>query len=85
MLMFDAPFPQALLDLAALFAGMSLGVDVVSPQCAGLKTTFYSKYLLMVAALVATCATLLLPSLATAARKRQAQDPTCTTRSRDKA
>ena len=36
MLMFRADYPPALMELFAVLKGMSLGVEVASPQCAGL-------------------------------------------------
>ena len=42
MLAFNAPFPKALTDLYKVLAGLSVGVEVVSPQCAGVGSTCYS-------------------------------------------
>ena len=69
--MFDAPFPPALLKLWSVLAGMSLGMDMVSPQCAGVKSTFYSKYLMLVASLALVFAGLMLGPLSTMVRKRR--------------
>ena len=59
MLMFDAPFPKALTDLYRVLAGMSLGIEVASPQCAGVGSNYYATFgwtvlclLLIVAALL---------------------------------
>ena len=59
MLMFDAPFPKALTDLYKVLAGMSLGIEVASPQCTGVGSNYYATFgwtvlclLLIVAALL---------------------------------
>merc|ERR1712034_98165 len=44
MLMFDAPFPESLLKVGRALSGLSLGVEVASPQCAGLPSGYYANF-----------------------------------------
>ena len=59
MLLFDAPFPQALVEAGRVLAGMSFGLDVVSPQCTGIGSDFHAMFKYTVAALIVLCASLL--------------------------
>ena len=65
MLMFDADFGEALRGLSKVLAGMSLGIDVVSPRCAGLGTTFFGRFAMLVAMLLFTVAALTARPIAT--------------------
>ena len=69
--MFDAPFPQVLLDLYRVLTGLSFGVNLVSPQCAGVKTTFYTKYVMMISSVALIFVGLMRAPLTHAIRKRR--------------
>ena len=49
--MFDAPFPKALDDLFKVLSGMSFGLEVASPQCAGVSSSYYVVFLMTLMAL----------------------------------
>ena len=49
--MFDAPFPKALDDLFKVLSGMSFGLEVASPQCAGVGSSYYVVFLMTLVAL----------------------------------
>ena len=49
ILLFPAPWPEALNQLVNVLQGMNLDVvSFVSPECAGIPTNFYMKFLSMV-------------------------------------
>ena len=56
MLMFDAPFPEALVKMGKALSGLSLGVEVASPQCAGLPSGYYANFTSTVLTLLLVCA-----------------------------
>ena len=70
MLMFDAPFPKALRDLYVVFARLSFGIEVVTPECA-VTLTFYARYGLAVGLVFAMCAILVRKPLVEVVLKRR--------------
>ena len=69
MLLFDAPFPAALVAMGRILDGLSFGIEVVSPQCAGLDSDFYTMYGYTVAVLILLIVGMLLPALVAKFRK----------------
>ena len=70
MLKYDAPFPDALVEAGKVLAGLSLGLEIVSPQCAGLGSSYYSMLAYEVAMLVLLCFVMLVPMFAYAKFRR---------------
>jgi hypothetical protein len=68
MLMFDAPFPEDLVKAGRVLAGLSLGLEVASPQCAGLGSGYYSLFSMTVVVLVAVSLAMLAVPLWSKAR-----------------
>jgi len=57
MLMFDAPFPESLVKMGKALSGLSLGVEVASPQCAGLMPSgYYANFAASLLTLLLVCA-----------------------------
>ena len=69
--MFSAPFPQALVDLYKVLAGASLGIEVVSPQCAVGGTNFYVLFLSTLIGLGLIMIVLMARPFSAVARKRR--------------
>ena len=69
--MFSAPFPQALVDLYKVLAGVSLGIEVTSPQCAVGGTNFYALFLATLTGLALIILVLMRTIFATIARKKR--------------
>ena len=69
MLLFDAPFPAALVAMGQVLDGLSFGIEVVSPQCAGLGSDFYTMYGYTVLVLILLIVGMLLPALVNKFRK----------------
>ena len=59
MLLFEAPFPKALIEAGKVMSGLSFGVEVASPQCAGLGSGYYSLFGLTVVGLILMCLSML--------------------------
>ena len=70
--MFDAPFPQALNDLFKVLSGMSFGLEVASPQCAGVRSNYYSVFLLTLVSLGLVILALMARTIISLARKPRA-------------
>ena len=56
MFMFDAPFPDSLVKVGRALSGLSLGVEVASPQCAGLPSGYYANFASTMLTLLLVCA-----------------------------
>ena len=70
MLLFDAPFPPALMEVGRALSGLSLGVEVASPQCAlDGANGFYANFLMSVASLVLVCLATMARALVAKARR----------------
>ena len=64
MLMFDAPFPESLVKMGKALSGLSLGVEVASPQCAGLLSSgHYANFATTVLTLLLVCAGMMVAPL----------------------
>jgi hypothetical protein len=63
MFKFDAPFPEPLVKLGRALSGLSLGVEVASPQCAGLPMGYYADLVTTVLLLLLLCAGMMVTPL----------------------
>ena len=69
MLLFHAPFPNSLVEMGKVLASLSLGLEVASPQCAGVGTDFFSMLGLTVVALITLILVMISPPLLTMHRE----------------
>ena len=68
--MFSAPFPQPLVDLYKVLAGVTLGIEVASPQCAVDGMSYYVLFSATIVGLILTMLVLVAGPLAAVAQKR---------------
>jgi len=66
--MFHAPFPEALIGLYKIMAGMSLSIEVAAPQCFGFGASFYTVFLTTLVALSLVLLVLVASPLSAVAR-----------------
>ena len=68
--MFSAPFPQPLVDLYKVLAGVTLGIEVASPQCAVDGMSYYVLFSATMVGLILAMLLLVAGPLAAVAQKR---------------
>ena len=68
--MFSAPFPQPLVDLYKVLAGVTLGIEVASPQCVASGMNYYTLFSATMVGLILAMLVIVKGPLATIAQTR---------------
>ena len=68
--MFSAPFPQPLVDLYKVLAGVTLGIEVASPQCVASGMNYYTFFSATMVGLILAMLVIVKGPLATIAQTR---------------